>query len=74
MEPQHDKATAYHEAGHAVVALALGRPVQRVSVLPDRVHLGQCEFRKGEFRPTEDWLEREMLIALGDCGPDFDLD
>jgi ATP-dependent Zn protease len=64
MEPQFDETTAYHEAGHAVVALALGRPVQRVSVLPDRVHLGQCEFRKGEFRPTEDWLEREMLIAL----------
>jgi ATP-dependent Zn protease len=65
MEPQYDETTAYHEAGHAVVALALGRPVQRVSVLPDRVHLGLCEFGKGAFRPTEDWLEREMLIALG---------
>jgi len=65
MEPQYDKTTAYHEAGHAVVALALGRPVQRVSVLPDRVHLGLCEFGKGAFRPTEDLLEREMLIALG---------
>jgi len=65
MEPKYDETTAYHEAGHAVVALALGRPVQRVSVLPDRVHLGLCEFGKGAFRPTEDWLEREMLIALG---------
>ena len=65
MGAHSDTATAYHEAGHAVVALALGRPVQRVSVLPDRVHLGLCQFRKGEFRPTEDWLEREMLIALG---------
>ena len=33
-QPQHDEATAYHEAGHAVVALALDRPVHRVSVLP----------------------------------------
>ncbi|MBX7105357.1 MAG: hypothetical protein K1X57_14835 [Gemmataceae bacterium] len=57
-------ATAFHEAGHAVAALALGRPVQRVSILPTRVELGWCEFRKGVFRPTEDWLEREMLIAL----------
>src|SRR3954470_13374725 len=65
MDPPHDEATAYHEAGHAVVALALGRPVQRVSVLPDREHLGLCEFRKGVFRPSEDWLEREILIALG---------
>jgi ATP-dependent Zn protease len=65
MEQQYDEATAYHEAGHAVVALALGRPVHRVSVLPDRVRLGQCEFRKGLVRPSEDWLEREILIALG---------
>ncbi len=65
MEPVYDEATAYHEAGHAVVALALGRPVQRVSILPDRVRLGHCEFKKGKFRPSEDWLEREILIALG---------
>lgn len=59
-----DEATAYHEAGHAVVALSLGRPVHRVSVLPNRDRLGQCEFRKGVFRPSEDWLEREILISL----------
>lgn len=62
--PSPDVATAYHEAGHAVAALALGRPVHRVSVLPDRDRLGWCEFRKGVFRPSEDWLEREALIAL----------
>jgi ATP-dependent Zn protease len=61
MDPRHDEATAYHEAGHAV----LGRPVHRVSVLPDRDGLGLCEFRKGVARPSEDWLEREALIALG---------
>ena len=65
MEQQpHDEVTAYHEAGHAVVALALGRPVHRVSVLPNRDRLGQCEFRKAVFRPTEDWVEREILISL----------
>ncbi len=65
MDPPHDEATAYHEAGHAVMALALGRPVHRVSILADRERLGRCEFRKGVFRPSEDWLEREALIALG---------
>jgi ATP-dependent Zn protease len=65
MEARHDEATAYHEAGHAVVALALGRPVNRVSVLADRRFLGMCTFGKGVLRPSEDWLEREMLIALG---------
>src|SRR5260370_41531151 len=61
---EHDEATAYHEAGHAVMALALGRPVASVSILPDRRFLGMCEFGKAVFRPSEDWLEREMLIAL----------
>ena len=65
MEPPCDEATAYHEAGHAVVALALSRPVHRVSVLPGRGLLGECQFGKGVFRPSEDWLEREILIALG---------
>ena len=65
MTPPFDAATAYHEAGHAVLALALGRPVQRVSALPNRERLGQCDFRKGVVRPSEDWLEREILIALG---------
>lgn len=57
-------ATAYHEAGHAVVALALGRAVQRVSILPGRGWLGRCEFQKGRVQPSVDWLEREILISL----------
>ena len=64
-KPEYDPETAYHEAGHAVVALALGRPVHRVSVLPNRDRLGQCEFGKGRFRPSEDWVEREVMISLG---------
>ncbi|HEX4611022.1 MAG TPA: hypothetical protein VH092_22720 [Urbifossiella sp.] len=64
-KPEYDPATAFHEAGHAVVALALGRPVHRVSVLPNRDRLGQCEFGKGVFRPSEDWVEREVMISLG---------
>ena len=58
-------ATAYHEAGHAVMALALGRPVQRVSVLPNHLRLGQCEIKKGSFKPTDDALEARILILLG---------
>lgn len=62
---EFDRLTAFHEAGHAVVALALDRPVHRVSVLPNQELLGKCEFRKGVFRPTDDWLETEILISLG---------
>src|SRR5688572_7589067 len=65
METTPEHATAYHEAGHAVVALALGRPVTQVTIVADRDTLGLCEFGKGTFKPSADWLEREMLIALG---------
>jgi ATP-dependent Zn protease len=58
-------ATAYHEAGHAVMALALGRPVQRVSVQPNQLRLGRCEIKKGRFRASQDILETEILILLG---------
>lgn len=66
MEPltTEAEATAYHEAGHAVAALALDRPVVKVSIRPDRDRLGICFFGKAVIRPSEDWLEREVLIAL----------
>jgi ATP-dependent Zn protease len=59
-----EEATAYHEAGHAVAALALGRPVAGVSIRARRERLGTCAFGKAVFRPSEDWLEREALISL----------
>lgn len=58
-------ATAYHEAGHAVIALTLGRPVSRVSVQPGQQRLGHCEIQKGTFRQSKDALETEILILLG---------
>jgi len=63
----HDEVTAYHEAGHAVMALALGRTIHKVSVLPNRERLGEVRFAKGAAKPTDDWIEREILIAL--AGP-----
>ena len=63
-ESPYDPVTAFHEAGHAVIALVLDRPVHLVSVLPNRDRLGHCEFGKGVTRPSDDWIEREVLIAL----------
>jgi ATP-dependent Zn protease len=60
-----EEITAFHEAGHAVVALALGRGVQRVSILPDETRLGVCEIRKGAVKPSNDDLETAILIFLG---------
>lgn len=58
------KATAYHEAGHAVMALVLGRPIQKVTVAPNQNYLGACQMQKGRFKPTRDWLEDEILILF----------
>jgi len=57
-------ATAWHEAGHAAMALALGRPVKQVSVAPNHLRLGQCKLNKGTFGPGKDGLETEILILL----------
>jgi len=64
MEPPYDPATAYHEAGHAVMAMSLGRPIRRVDVVARGNRLGTCEFQKGIIRPTQDWLEEQILILL----------
>ena len=56
--------TAYHEAGHAVVAIVVGRPIQKVSIVPNRSRLGACELKKGRFQPSSDWLEDDVLIMF----------
>lgn len=65
--PQPDAkriATAYHEAGHAVIALALGRAIQRVTIVPNQSYLGACQIQKGRVKPSHDWLEDEILILF----------
>lgn len=61
-------ATAYHESGHAVMALLLGRAVHKVTVAPGQmlsgVRLGACEMRKGRLKASNDPLEDEVLILL----------
>ncbi len=58
------KLTAFHEAGHAVVALLVGRPVQKVSIIPSQNRLGSCHMSKGRSKKAQDTLESEMLILL----------
>jgi len=62
-------ATAYHEAGHAVVAISLGRQVKKATVKRANlqtggVRLGAVMFEKGRSKPTDDWLEDEVIILL----------
>lgn len=56
--------TAYHEAGHAVMALLMGRSVKKVSIVPSQNRLGACTIQKGRVKQVQDKLEAEMLILL----------
>jgi ATP-dependent Zn protease len=71
------EATAFHEAGHAVAAYALGRAFTRVSIRPNGHTSGRCSFRPpGDwFRPdiridssTRNGLEERIIISL--AGPE----
>lgn len=62
-------ATAYHEAGHAVMAFALGRKIHKVTIIAGRTpfgiaKLGACELQKGRHKPRRDAFEDEVLILL----------
>lgn len=68
MTAQPLEATAYHEAGHAVMAWLVGRPVQKVTVAEGHMHfgirLGVCELKKGKGKSRDDPLEDMVLILL----------
>jgi hypothetical protein len=78
------EATAYHEAGHAVVACQLQSAFTTVSVEPDEDSLGRllhaqavpkAEWfhpEEGAINPrTRSWLEQRILIAL--AGPEAEM-
>lgn len=62
-------ATAYHEAGHAVMAVTLGRTVDKVTIVPGNSEFGEqrlgvCHIGQGRSRATKDWIEDEVLILM----------
>lgn len=63
-EESRKRLTAYHEAGHAVMALIQGRNVHRVSIVPKQSRLGDCQLRKDVARVAKDPLEAEALVLL----------
>ena len=64
MAPTDKILTSYHEAGHAVMALVMGRSVQKVSIIPSQNRLGACTLQKGRAKQVQDRLEAEMMILL----------
>ncbi len=62
-------ATAFHEAGHAVMALILGRSIEKVTISPAQLQtggfrLGACRIQKGRLKASKDGLEDDVLILL----------
>ncbi len=61
-------ATAFHEAGHAVMAVSLGRTVHKVTVKPGGsqfgpAHAGRC-LLDGRSKASKNALEDEVLILF----------
>lgn len=60
--------TAYHEAGHAVMAMICGRSVLKINIASKKMsfgtRLGVCEMGKGKSGGTKDWLEDEVMIQM----------
>ena len=62
-------ATAYHEAGHAVMALSFGCLIKKVTIVPGRSWLGQyrlgeCELQKGRSANAKNLLDDEIVILF----------
>ena len=62
-------ATAYHEAGHAVMAYLMSRPVEKVTICAANLatggfRLGACKMQKGRSKASSDAVEDEVLIML----------
>ncbi len=62
-------ATAYHEAGHAVVAVSLGRTIHKVTINAANlqfggIRLGAVKFDKGRAKASKDAVEDEVLILF----------
>lgn len=66
---QRRLTTAFHEAGHAVMAQIVGRPIEKVSIglahlQSGRMRLGVCKLQKGKKKSSKDALEDEVMILF----------
>ncbi|MCJ2082804.1 AAA family ATPase [Methylobacterium sp. J-090] len=71
--PEFVWAVALHEAGHAVAALRLGIPVERVSIEPRGAAAGWTELRRSHVVPTRARIEAEIIEILGGRAADITL-
>lgn len=58
------RATTYHEAGHAVVALMLRRPITHLSINPDTSSTGHFQPQRSREAMASDDVERRRTIKV----------
>ena len=58
-----DDATAYHEAGYAILALVLRRPIERVSSQCNALRIGQVQMSDRRGAPIKDEVQARILLA-----------
>jgi hypothetical protein len=60
-----NRNTAIHEAGHAVVALMVGRAVKHASIVPNEDHIGHVQYSdRAKRNPSTDNVLGYMTSAL----------
>lgn len=69
------QSTAYHEAGHAVVAHVLGLDIEKVTIIGDEESAGQCIAPLPEnFMPYDDedyeLMEKHLMTNMGGAAAD----
>lgn len=62
--------TAYHEAGHAVMAMSCGFPVSRISIRPNETSLGHVAYSIRE-ELTPGTRRRLVLVSCGGLAADY---
>ncbi len=66
---EEKRSTAYHEAGHALVARMVDNadPLYKVTIIPRGVALGLTQFlpEKDKHGYTKSWLEDMMAVTMG---------
>ncbi len=67
------RATALHEAGHAIVSLAVGLPVESVSIIADGSSGGHTKGSAGGRVPTRADVEAVVTAMLGGRAADTQL-
>jgi len=63
---ENKKLVAYHEAGHAIVAYHIKKPIEKATVMPRGSSLGHVSFQeKDDLFTTKESLVSQVEIAMG---------